>query len=86
MKFKQLDPHLYLVTPLGPAVCHLVWGHPDEIWYGCFQEETGECFWFPNHLIRLTPNASDGRVKVSEIKCNEAWEEFLTPHRKRYKK
>lgn len=86
MILKQLDPPLYLETTFGPAICHLVWSTQDHLWWCCFQEETGEPWWFPNHLVRLSINISEGRTRTSPIKLTPAIERALAPHRKRYAK
>lgn len=84
MKITQVDPPLSLQTTFGPAVCHFVWTSNDQLWWGCFQEETGECWWFPNHLVRLSTNFSEGRTGISGITLPPHLEAALTPHRARY--
>jgi hypothetical protein len=81
----QLNPPIYLTTPLGGSICHFIWhSGPDELFFGCFQEETGECWWWRNHQIRLCTNISEGRYKQSEIKENDFMKDSLEVHRKRY--
>jgi hypothetical protein len=48
----------------------------------CFHDETRECFVFPHHVVRLTPNISNGHPTHSPIQPVEG----LEPHLKRYKK
>ena len=81
---KQLDPPLYLTTPFGPSICHVIWVHMDNIWWGCFQEKTGECWWWRNELVRLATNISDDRFKQSPITLSPDQEAALSTHRKRY--
>jgi hypothetical protein len=54
------------------------------VWYGCFQDDTGENWWFLNNHVRMCISMSDGQFKTSPIKVSGEMEEFLTPHRKRY--
>lgn len=82
----QLNPPIFLETPLGPAQAYFVMSWPDAIWYGVFQEETGENWWFPNHQVRLSQNISSYRYKVTDIHVSDEMEESLAPHRSRYKK
>lgn len=87
MSITQLDPPLYLTTPLGPSVAHFIWNTgQDEIFYGCFQEETCECWWWPNHKIRLCTNLSEGRYKQTPITESVAMTSALAMHRSRYSK
>ncbi|WGR74300.1 MULTISPECIES: hypothetical protein [unclassified Bradyrhizobium] len=66
----QLNPPIYVETPLGSAVCMFLWEHGLEIdvQWCCFIESTGEPWWLPNNQIRLSTNLSAGRSKTSEIK------------------
>lgn len=74
----QLDPPIYVETPLGSAVCMLIWeqGLEVDVQWCCFIESTGEPWWFPNNKIRLSTNLSAGRAKVSPIKPMDG----LAPH------
>lgn len=63
----ELKEPFDLVTPLGPAVAKFIESTADEIFWGCFVKETGECWWWRNPHIRLAPNISEGRYKTSEI-------------------
>ncbi len=85
MSITQLDPPIYLLTPLGSAVCHFVWSNgPDSFMFGCFQDETGESWWWPNHQVRLQTNISDGRFTTSPIHERAPLTAALAPHRQRY--
>jgi hypothetical protein len=84
---KQLDAPFDVVTPLGVAVCMFVAeSGQDQIEWGCFQVETGECWWWPNQQIRLRPNISANRPAVSEIALSDEAKGFLAPHLARHKK
>lgn len=65
----QLDPPVYVETPLGSAVCMFIWeqGLEVDVQWGCFIESTGEMWWFINNKIRLSTNLSAGRAKTSPI-------------------
>ena len=76
----QLNPPLSVITPLGPALAYFIWGVDRLVWFGCFQDETGENWWFLNSQIRLCVSMSDGQFKTSPIKLPSAMQEFLKPH------
>lgn len=82
MAIVQLDPPVYLETPLGSAVCLFLcdYGPELDVQWCCFIESTGEPWWFPNNKVRLSPNLSAGRAKTSPIKPMAG----LEPHLKRY--
>jgi hypothetical protein len=65
----QLDPPIYVETPLGSAVCMFIWeqGLEVDVQWCCFIEATGEPWWFPNNKIRLSTNLSAGRASTSPI-------------------
>ncbi len=81
----QLNPPLPVMTPLGPALAYFIWGVDRLVWYGCFQDDTGENWWFLNNHIRLCISMSDGQFKNSPIKIPKTMKKFLKPHRKRHK-
>lgn len=85
-KVTQLNPPLRVTTPLGEAICHFIWTWPSMCWWCCFQEETGEPWWWQNHQVRLETNISEGRFKQSPIHESEAMKDALTVHRKRYER
>lgn len=82
MGITQLNPPIYLETPLGPAVCLFLWeqGLEVDVQWCCFIEETGEPWWFANSNVRLSPNLSAGRHTTSAIKPMQG----LEPHRARH--
>lgn len=75
---------MFLETPFGSAQAYFLMTESDEIWWQCFQEETGESWWWPNNLVRLTRNISAHRYKTSEIRLSDELREALAPHMKRY--
>jgi len=71
-------------TPLGEGFALYIWEWPSQLWWGVVQVETGEVWWWPNHLIRFCPNISEGRCATTPIKPNARVQAALKPHRKRY--
>jgi hypothetical protein len=59
----RIDPPLPLETPKGRAMAHFVidYGPEHHLLWVCFQDDTGECWTWPNFKIRLQPNLSMGR-------------------------
>jgi hypothetical protein len=82
----QLNPPLTLITPLGEAIAYFIQDEADTIWFGVFQKETAENWWWENSQVRLAPCMSDGRVTVSPITLKEPMEEFVKRHRNRSSK
>jgi hypothetical protein len=60
----QLDPPLPLISPNGKCFAHLVidYGQESDLLWVCFQNETGECWTWPNSQIRLQPNITLDRL------------------------
>ncbi len=88
MSLLRLDPFIYLMTPLGIAEAHFVRVETSEVPYqfGCFQCETKESWWWPNHLVRLVESISAGRAGAhSPIHVSEDMKETLAPHILRHK-
>lgn len=84
---RQLDAPFDVMTPLGAAVCMFVAeSGQDQLEWGCFQKETGECWWWSNQKIRLLPNVSANRPAISEIVLSGATKELLAPHLARHTK
>lgn len=84
MGVTQLNPPLFLQTPLGEAVAHFLWveGLETNVHFGVFQLETGENWWWPNHQVRLCPNITMQHPCVSQIQHVPGLED----HKKRHKK
>jgi hypothetical protein len=86
MGINQIDSPFCCTTPLGEAVCHFVYDGGDETYWGCFQKETCELWWWRGHEMRYGIHISEGFVKQSPIKLSAEMEAALAPHRKRYKR
>lgn len=68
MALIQLAPPLVLKTPKGKAVCHFLidYGYEHDLYWICFQHDTGECWTWNNKDIRIDNNSTVGRdVKPS---------------------
>jgi len=80
----QLDPCIPVVTPFGHALAYFIWGDDRLVWYGCFQHETGENWWWLNNHVRLVPSMSDEQHQMSPITISRQMYEKLKPHFARY--
>lgn len=60
----QLNPPLPLITPKGKALAHFLidYGIEHNLFWVCFQQETGECWTWDNKDIRADKNISIGRI------------------------
>jgi hypothetical protein len=60
----QLNPTIPVVTPKGPGFAHLMidYGEEHNLLWVVFQDETGECWTWPNREIRAQKNISMGRM------------------------
>ena len=56
----QLDPTIPLETPKGSAKAHFLidYGQEHHLLWICFQDDTGECWTWPNPQVRLQENVS----------------------------
>lgn len=61
----QLDPTIPMDTPKGPAKAHLLidYGQEHHLLWVCFQDDTGECWTWPNPKIRLQENISMDQMR-----------------------
>lgn len=61
----QLNPPIPLDTPKGKALAHFLidYGPEHHLMWVCFQDETGECWTWPNPDIRAQNNPSMQRFK-----------------------
>ena len=59
----QLDPIVPLETPKGKAFAHFLidYGEEHHLMWVCFQDDTGECWTWPNYSIRIQQNPTFGR-------------------------
>lgn len=69
----QLNPPLPVVTPKGKAFAHLILDYSQEhdLIFVCFQDETGECWSWPNHKIKMQPNLTMGRMEEKPAKARD---------------
>lgn len=56
----QLDPPLWLRTPIGVGLCHLVidYGAEHDLMWVVGDDATGQIWTWPNPKVRLIPNVS----------------------------
>jgi hypothetical protein len=86
MVITQLDPPIRVITPLGEAVAYWLWTEDRAVYFGVFQSETGENWWFENFFIRIDSSITDMPHKVTPIEVPPEMEAVLVKHRKRYKR
>ena len=82
--FKQLTPTIPMLTPLGSAHAHFIWGNDRLVWFGVFQEDTGENWWWLNKDVRLVASISDEQYTTSPIAIDADLAAALAKHRRRY--
>jgi hypothetical protein len=80
----QLDPPIRVITPLGDAVAYFIWTEDRAVYYGVFQDETGEQWWFENYFIRIGSSITDTPHKTTPIALPPDMEAALAKHRTRY--
>lgn len=80
----QLSPPIRVVTPLGDAVAYFLWTEDRAVYWGVFQDETGEQWWFENFFIRIDPSITDTPHKTSSIAVPPDMETALAKHRARH--
>lgn len=69
----QLNPPVPLETPRGKALAHFLidYGPEYHLLWVCFQDETGECWTWPNPEVRAQANPSMGRRQVQNPSAKE---------------
>jgi len=69
----RIDPPLPLDTPKGKSMAHFLidYGMEHHLLWVCFQDDTGECWTWSNHQIRLQTNPTMGRLKNNFKKDDE---------------
>lgn len=69
----QLNPPVPLETPRGKALAHFLidYGPEHHLLWVCFQDETGECWTWPNPEVRAQANPSMGRCRVQKPSAKE---------------
>ena len=62
----RIDPPIPLLTPKGKALAHFLidYGFDHDLYWVCFQEETGECWTWNNKDIRAQNNITAGRINI----------------------
>ena len=62
----RIDPPLPLNTPKGKALAHFLidYGFEHDLYWICFQDETGECWTWNNKDIRAQKNITAGRINI----------------------
>lgn len=64
MAITQLNPPLWLNTPKGYALAHFLvdYGKESDLYWVCFQQDTGEIWTWPNPKVRACKNISLERI------------------------
>ena len=62
----RIDPPIPLLTPKGKALAHFLidYGFEHDLYWICFQDETGECWTWNNKDIRAQNNITAGRINI----------------------
>jgi hypothetical protein len=70
MYLTQLNPPIPVITPKGEGYAHLIidYGPEFSLLWVCFQDDTGECWTWPNHEIRGPKNTTMGRHTLSPFR------------------
>lgn len=80
----QLSPPIRVITPLGDAVAYFLWTEDRAVYWGVFQDETGEQWWFENYFIRIDPSITDTPHQTSPIEMPTDMFAALGKHRMRH--
>ena len=69
----QLRDPIHVITPRGKGWCHFLldYGVNADVIWGTVLDNGGECWWCPNHLIRVSGNWSIGQ-KAGELETTRA--------------
>lgn len=69
----RIDPPLPVETPKGKGLAHFLidYGIENNFYWIVFINETGECWTYPNPLIRMEKNITLGRTATDFKKINE---------------
>lgn len=84
MTFHQLEQTFTVVTPLGVGVVNFVSQDKDETYWGVFQKQTGELWWWRNHEIRYGVHISEGFHEPTPIVLSKGAKTALAFHMLRY--
>lgn len=78
----QLKRIIHLITPLGHAEAHFQYiAGKDGIEWGCFQNDTGEYWVWPNRLVRQDTSITEYRYLTSPISESNGLSRKLAKHR-----
>ena len=77
----QLDPTIPVVTPdgKGEAIGWIDYSKDDDLLWIVFLQSNGECWIYPNHLVRACPNITVGRMPG--MNTTTLIEEINHPHK-----
>lgn len=66
-KMIQINPTIPVITPKGHALAHFLidYGIEHNLFWVCFQDNTGECWIWSNKDIRAQKNITHGREHIS---------------------
>lgn len=69
----RIEPPLPLQTPKGKAQAHFLidYGFEHDLYWVCFQDDTGECWTWCNKDIRNQENITAGRKNIQGIISDE---------------
>ena len=61
---QQLNPPIPITTPKGESLCHFLidYGPESDLYWVCFQNDTGEIWTWNNMEVRAQKNISLGRI------------------------
>lgn len=62
----RIDPPLPLQTPKGKAMAHFLidYGFEHDLYWVCFQNESGECWTWSNKDVRAQNNITANRINI----------------------
>jgi hypothetical protein len=63
----QLNSPIPLRTPKGNALAHFIidYGLEHDLFWVCFQDDTGECWTWSNKDVRAQSNITHGRTHIT---------------------
>lgn len=61
----QLSPAIPLISPKGKCLAHFLidYGIESDLYFVCFQDDTGECWTWSNRQVKAQENITYGRTK-----------------------
>lgn len=64
---KQIEPVIHVVTPLGKGLACFLQCDDFDVFWQVFQRDTGESWWWDNHLVRMQPSITGHHTTASPI-------------------